>query len=118
MSGLALDEIEKWYYNFYVVIKKVATNYKAYQVVIDKWTGEIMAEPGPNMIWNGKYGKIMNGVAPSEEQGGNFDMTVTPDQADSAANSFLQQRFGPRTRTWLRASRICTTAFTPAMWWI
>ena len=96
VSGLALDEVEEWDYNFYVVVKEASpSQYKAYQIIIDKWSGTVMPEPGPNMMWNWKYGKMMNnGMMGHPKHNGNYAMTVTPDQAVTAANQFLQQRFG------------------------
>jgi|SRR5215471_16644340 len=95
-AGLALDEVEEWDYNFYVVVKEASpSQYKAYQLIIDKWTGTVMPEPGPNMMWNLKYGKMMNGMSGHPKRSGNFNMTVTADQAVAAGNQFLQQRFGP-----------------------
>ena len=95
-AGLALDEVEEWDYNFYVVVKEVSPSlHKAYQLIIDKWSGTVMPEPGPNMMWNLKYGKMMNGMSGHPRRSGNFDMTVSSDQAVAAANQFLQQRFEP-----------------------
>ncbi|HYL98288.1 MAG TPA: hypothetical protein VEZ90_04980 [Blastocatellia bacterium] len=97
VTGLALDEVEEWDYNFYVVVKEASpSQYKAYQMIIDKWSGTVMPEPGPNMMWNLKYGKMMNnGMMGHPKHNGDFTMSVTPDQAVAAANQFLQQRFGP-----------------------
>ena len=55
-SALALDEVEEWEFNYYVVVKEAApSQYKAFQLIIDKWSGFILPEPGPNMMWNQKY---------------------------------------------------------------
>src|SRR6185369_16438679 len=55
-AGLALDEIEEWQFNYYVVVKEsTPPEYKAYQLLIDKWTGAVVPEPGPNVMWNRKY---------------------------------------------------------------
>jgi len=62
--------------------------------VIDKWTGNVMPEPGPNMMWNQKYGRMMNGMSGHMKKNRPFTPAVTPDQAAAAANQFLQQRFG------------------------
>src|SRR5262245_28813894 len=94
-SNLALDEIEEWEFNYYVVVKEVSpSNYKAFQLIIDKSTGAIMPEPGPNMMWNTKYGGMMTGGMGG---GGGMGMRptaslITPDVATKAANAFLQQR--------------------------
>ncbi len=101
-AGLALDEIEEWEYNYYVVVKEAPPSpYKAYQLLIDKWTGFVMPEPGPNMMWNQKYGGMMNSMMDGmpghmnkrERRITDPKMTVTLDAAASAASQFLRERF-------------------------
>lgn len=89
---LALDEIEEWEYNFYVVVKEASpSDHKAYQLIIDKWTGVVMPEPGPNMLWNWKYCGTMGMGGMCGNQG---SVNVNASQATVAANDFLKQRFG------------------------
>ena len=101
-SALALDEVEEWEFNYYVVVKEAApSQYKAFQLIIDKWTGSIMPEPGPSMMWNQKYGGMMNSM--TDGMPGHMNrrdrkmteptFTVTPEAATSAANQFLRERF-------------------------
>lgn len=42
--------------NFYVAIQEKGTGVYAFNLLVDKMTGAIYAEPGPNMMWNAKYG--------------------------------------------------------------
>jgi len=42
--------------NFYVAIQEKSTGVYAFDLLVDKMTGAIYAEPGPNMVWNTKYG--------------------------------------------------------------
>lgn len=96
-ANLALDEIEEYEYNFYVVVKETDSNYKAFQLIIDKWAGTVMPEPGPNMMWNTKY--FGGGMGRSEMMSGftkpNTPITISPDAATTAANKFLKDRFAP-----------------------
>ena len=87
-SSLALDEIEEWEYNFYVIVKEASpSKYKAYQLVIDKWTGRVQFEPGANMIWNTRYcWNNMMGCGYQSSQ------RITSAAATQAANTFLAQR--------------------------
>src|SRR5215813_12161139 len=63
-SSLALDEVEEWEFNYYIVVKQAApSKYKAFQLIMDKWTGAVMPEPGPGMIWNQKYGGMMGSMS-------------------------------------------------------
>lgn len=88
-SSLALDEIEEWEYNYYVIVKEASpSKYKAYQLVIDKWTGRVQYEPGPNMMWNTKY--CLNNMMMC----GNQSLkSITSATATQGANQFLKQRF-------------------------
>lgn len=101
-SALALDEVEEWEFNYYVVVKEAApSQYKAFQLIIDKWSGFIMPEPGPNMMWNQKYSGMMNTM--TDGMPGRMNrhdrkitdptFTTTPEAATTAANQFLKQRF-------------------------
>ena len=101
-SALALAEVEEWEFNYYVVVKEAGpSNYKAFQLIIDKWTGFVMPEPGPSMMWNQKYGGMMNSM--TDGMPGHMNrrdrkkteptFTVTPEAAASNANQFLRERF-------------------------
>ncbi len=98
-ANLALDEVEEWEYNFYVVVEERSTSNKAFQLTIDKWTGAVMPEPGPNMMWNAKY--LGNGMSMRSEvfgstSGTNSPMTVSASEAGQDANQFLAARFSGR----------------------
>ncbi|RLI10314.1 hypothetical protein DRO42_01725 [Candidatus Bathyarchaeota archaeon] len=53
---LAIGEIMEFEQNFYVVIYEKSTDIGAFEMLIDKSTGRIFPEYGPNMMWNTKYG--------------------------------------------------------------
>jgi len=101
-SSLALDEVEEWEFNYYIVVKQAApSKYKAFQLIMDKWTGAVMPEPGPGMIWNQKYGGMMGSM--SDRMPGHMNrrerkiteptFTVTPEAAAASVNQFLRERF-------------------------
>lgn len=101
-STLALDEVEEWEFNYYIVVKEAApSQYKAFQLIIDKWTGFVMPEPGPSMMWNQKYGGMMNNMTdgmPGQMKRRDRKITepaftITPEAATSAASQFLHERF-------------------------
>lgn len=99
-SALGLDEVEEWEFNFYVVVKEQSpSTYKAFQLIIDKWTGAVLPEPGPNMMWNQKYAGMMwrpfygrEGVT-GNLLPGTIPMVVSPEAANTTAIDFLRQRF-------------------------
>jgi hypothetical protein len=55
-SGLVIDEIMEFEHNFYVVYSEEDTGIGAMEMLIDKTTGQLFPEYGPNMMWNLKYG--------------------------------------------------------------
>jgi len=55
---LAIGEVEEYSLNFYVQVYEKSTGIGAFEMLIDKYTGSIYAEQGPNMMWNTKYGML------------------------------------------------------------
>ena len=52
---LAVREVEEYTQNFYVQIYEKSTGIGAFELLIDKYTGSVYPEQGPNMMWNTKY---------------------------------------------------------------
>ena len=52
---LAVKEVEEYTGNFYVQVGEKSTSYGAFELLIDKYTGVVRPEMGPNMMWNTKY---------------------------------------------------------------
>ncbi|MFZ3170010.1 MAG: hypothetical protein WA130_20545 [Candidatus Methanoperedens sp.] len=80
---LELADLEEWEFNFYVEYKEKSTGTKAFQMLIDKYSGIVSPEMGPNMMWNTKYGMMRT-------QPGS--MTLTKEQAVAYAQQFLDSR--------------------------
>jgi len=53
---LAAKEIIEFENNYYVVFNEKSTGVNAFEMLIDKQSGRIFPEYGPNMMWNTKYG--------------------------------------------------------------
>ncbi|MBE0633159.1 hypothetical protein IH574_01195, partial [Candidatus Bathyarchaeota archaeon] len=53
---IAIDEIMEFQYNYYVIYYEKSTGAGAFEMLIDKQSGQIFPEYGPNMMWNLKYG--------------------------------------------------------------
>ena len=58
--------------------------------------GIVMPEPGPNVMWNTKYG-VMGGMMGIYRQSASSPMTVTVDQAKATAQQFLDASFSGTT---------------------
>lgn len=57
-SNLKIVEIMEFSDNFYVVVKESDTGRGAFEMLVDPFTGQVVSEPGPNMMWNDKYGHM------------------------------------------------------------
>jgi len=53
---LGAKEIIEFENNYYVVFYEKSTGMNAFEMLIDKQSGRIFPEYGPNMMWNTKYG--------------------------------------------------------------
>jgi hypothetical protein len=80
---LELADLEEWEFNFYVEYKEKSTGTKVLQMLIDKYSGIVSPEMGPNMMWNTKYGML------GTQKGA---MILTKEQAMISAQQFLDSR--------------------------
>lgn len=92
---LSVEEVEEFTANFYVLVKEKSTGFGAFELLIDKYTGIVTPEMGPNMIWNTKYSfsygycNWYNGVTTGTP-------TITISQAEANAQQYLDTYY-PRT---------------------
>ncbi|MGE3269073.1 MAG: hypothetical protein AB7P40_10020 [Chloroflexota bacterium] len=80
---LMLDEIMEFQQNFYAVVKEQSTGIGAMELLIDKRTGAVTREPGPDMMWNTKYGHRSGWTTPDAVP------TVSAQQAQTIAQEWL-----------------------------
>jgi hypothetical protein len=88
-ADLQLVEVEEYSWNFYGVVKEKSTGTNAFQIIVDKYSGAIYPEMGPNMMWNVKYSP-MAWMAGSWFNPPVGKMTVTVDQAHANAEQYLK----------------------------
>ncbi len=92
---LAIGEIMEFEYNHYVVYYERSTGIGAFEMLIDKESGRISPEYGPNMMWNIKYGHggMMGG--PGGMMGGFTQPpsgeTIGEEEAIEIAQAFLDE---------------------------
>lgn len=96
-------EIMEFEQNFYAEVEERSTGVHAFEVLVNKYTGAVYPEIGPNMMWNTKYG--MMGCMMGGMMGGYYrlgppsaDMPVGPEQAKAYAQRYLDRYF-PGTAT-------------------
>jgi hypothetical protein len=83
-TDLMLTEVMEFSNHFYAEVEEKNTGTHAFELLIDRYTGAVYPEPGPNMMWNTKYGHM--GGWWSRVSG---PLTVTPEQARSYAQQWL-----------------------------
>jgi hypothetical protein len=106
---LELAEVMEFDNHFYAEVEEAGTGIHAFELLINKYSGSIIPEPGPNMMWNTKYGHMgvgmMGGMmmgGPSWGWGGrrryrnwpdaNKEMPIPPEKARQYAQEFLTVR--------------------------
>jgi len=55
-TGLEVLEIMEFTENYYIIASETQTGKGAIELLVDRSSGRISPEPGPNMMWNTKYG--------------------------------------------------------------
>ncbi len=68
-ADLAVGEVMEFSNQFYAIVQEKSTGIGAFEVLVDKVTGAVYPEPGPNMMWNLKYG-MMGGYGTGMMGGG------------------------------------------------
>lgn len=91
---LTLDEVMEFQNNDYAIVKEKSTGIGAFEVLINRANGAVTPEPGPNMMWNTKYGMMGQNSWMGQGMGYTAQtgpMTVTADQAKQTAQTWLDQ---------------------------
>jgi hypothetical protein len=88
-GGLAADEVIEFTNNYYASIRVKSTGIGAFEILIDRATGNVVREPGPDMMWNAKYPVMGGGMMGSFGSTGSGPMTVTAQQAQDIAQQWL-----------------------------
>jgi hypothetical protein len=95
-SDLQLGDVEEFQYNYYGMVKEKSTGNGAFALLASKPGGVVFLEPGPNMMWNTKYGH------------GAFTGPATPGQAAVNADKAKQL-----AQQWLDTAQPDSAADTP-----
>jgi hypothetical protein len=59
--NLEVVEVMEFANNYYAEVREKDTGIGAMELLVDKNTGAVYPEPGPNMMWNTKYGMMTGG---------------------------------------------------------
>ena len=90
---LGVAEIMEFSNHFYVQAREESTGRYAFEFLIDRFTGAVHPEPGPNMMWNTKYGHMgyMAGMMGGWWRSPTGEPNVTPERAIQIAQEFLDR---------------------------
>lgn len=80
-KNLKIAEIMEFEYNLYVLIGESDSGKKAFELLVDPFTGAVSPEPGPNMMWNTKYGMM--------SPAGAVGNALTAEAAEKIATEYL-----------------------------
>lgn len=95
-TGLEVTEVMEFERNYYAIVVEQDTGIGAMELLVDKASGAVGPEPGPNMMWNSEYGMMgrgggmMGGYATDE-------MTLSPQEAQDVAQRWLDANLPGRT---------------------
>jgi len=94
-QDLAIAEVMEFEENFYVVYNEKSTRIGAFEMLIDKETGRIFPEYGPNMMWNAKYGhhSTMGSGMMMEGSWSGGGTALDEEEAVELAQAFLDEQF-------------------------
>lgn len=67
---LKVTEVMEFANNYYAEVREKDTSIGAMELLVDKGTGQVYPEPGPNMMWNAKYGMMSSGMSGGRGMGG------------------------------------------------
>ncbi|MFH1609749.1 MAG: hypothetical protein ABID40_03880 [Candidatus Bipolaricaulota bacterium] len=85
--NLAVGEIMEFTNHFYVEVREADTGRGAMELLVLR-DGFVRPEPGPNMMWNAKYGHMgMMGY----RRGFSGEMIVSPEEALAIAQAYLDR---------------------------
>ncbi len=98
---LKVTQVEEYANNFYIQVGEKSTGNGAFELLVDKYTGNIYPEMGPNMMWNTKYTTttgmmgIFNGLRGMMglQRTATTPMTIAVDQAKTNAQQYLDTNY-------------------------
>jgi hypothetical protein len=98
-DDLHVTEVMEFERNYYAIVAEEDTGIGAMELLVDKTSGAVGPEHGPNMMWNAKYGMHRGGrmgmhrPEPGEGMWGNGsatgEMTVSATEAEAIAQQWL-----------------------------
>ncbi len=95
--ALVVDEVMEFQNNFYASIKEQDTGIGAFEILINRSSGAVSPEIGPNMMWNTAYGSMARGGMMGTSARSEAAMTVSKERAATIAQGWLDHNLSGMT---------------------
>ena len=82
-----IEETMEFSNHFYIIVQEGSTGVNAFELLVDRYTGGVSYEPGPNMMWNQKYGHMGMVINP------NASMPIDSQAASTYAQEWLDKNY-------------------------
>ncbi|MCG2767454.1 MAG: hypothetical protein L6435_03625 [Anaerolineae bacterium] len=93
-EDLHVTEVMEFERNYYAIVAEEETNIGAMELLVDKSSGVVTPEPGPNMMWNVEYGMHRGGMMGAAWD--DAEMLISPEQARDITQEWLHANFPSR----------------------
>ena len=93
-AELHVIEVMEFERNFYAIVAEEDTGIGAMELLVHKDSGVVMPEPGPNMMWNTKYGMHRRGMMRNTR--GAAEMLISAEQARDITQRWLEDNLPGR----------------------
>lgn len=88
---LVLTEIMNFAWNYYAEVEESGTGIHAVELLVDKYSGRVYPEQGPNRMWNTRYSPMSRMMGGFRTADSSADMPVSPGQAIANAQRYLDK---------------------------
>jgi len=95
-TDLHVTEVMEFERNYYAIVAEEDTGIGAMELLVDN-SGAVGPEPGPNMMWNAKYGMHRGGRMGMMGSYTDGEMTLSPGEAQDVAQRWLDANRPGRT---------------------
>jgi hypothetical protein len=97
-TDLHMTEVMEFERNYYAIVAEEETGIGAMELLVDKRNGAVGPEPGPNMMWNAKYGMMGRGSMMGMMGGySDGEMVLSPEEAQDVVQRWLDVNLPGRT---------------------
>jgi hypothetical protein len=83
-SSIEIEDLMSFSNNYYAVLRDAASGQDLAEVLVDRFSGSAYPEPGPNMMWNTRFG-----AGRAQAEGAGYDIAAAKKLAEDFLASFL-----------------------------